>query len=180
MDYTDHVSLGIETKVCLNFPKPRFGIIPVNLALALVRFSATVRIHPYAFDTSLTCSALAYIGDTTAICVYVHIELCYGSRKYGSDNVRFHPPGLHPRACFHLLDRLKSEAARHPESRAADYRAHTGLGDREPRLAAGTDIQAAERESSSISGCGSRCGSGSRPFAGRGRRAKRIRESNGR
>lgn len=45
VDYSDHVSLSVETKVCLNFPKPKFGIIPVSLALALVRFSATLTIE---------------------------------------------------------------------------------------------------------------------------------------
>lgn len=47
IDYSDHVSLGIETKVLVNFPKPKFAIIPVSLALALVRFSATVSLSSY-------------------------------------------------------------------------------------------------------------------------------------
>jgi maintenance of morphology protein 1 len=44
LDYTDHLSLGIETKVLINFPKPKFAILPVSLALALVRLSATVNL----------------------------------------------------------------------------------------------------------------------------------------
>lgn len=45
VDYSDHVSLAVETKVLINFPRPKFAVIPVNLALALVQFSATLTIE---------------------------------------------------------------------------------------------------------------------------------------
>lgn len=45
IDYSDLVSLAIETKVLINFPRPKFAVIPVNLALALVQFSATLTIE---------------------------------------------------------------------------------------------------------------------------------------
>lgn len=45
IDYSDHVSLAVETKVLINFPRPRFAVIPVNLALALVQFSATLTVE---------------------------------------------------------------------------------------------------------------------------------------
>lgn len=44
--YEDRMSLGVETKVLINFPKPRFAILPVSLGLTLVKFSGTVSLHP--------------------------------------------------------------------------------------------------------------------------------------
>ncbi|GAA5923649.1 ERMES complex subunit MMM1 [Sporobolomyces koalae] len=45
LDYTDKVSLAVSTRVVMNFPRPRFAVLPVSLALTLQRFSGTVTIE---------------------------------------------------------------------------------------------------------------------------------------
>ena len=46
VDYSDHVTLAIDTRVVVNVPRPRFAVLPVSLGFTLVKFSATVRPHP--------------------------------------------------------------------------------------------------------------------------------------
>lgn len=43
VDYSDHVTLSIETKVVINFPTARFAVLPVCLGITLNQLSATVR-----------------------------------------------------------------------------------------------------------------------------------------
>lgn len=43
VDYSDHVTLAIETKVVINFPTARFAVLPVCLGITLNQLSATVR-----------------------------------------------------------------------------------------------------------------------------------------
>ena len=45
MDYTDHVSLDISTCVVVNFPRPRFAVLPIRLGLTLERFSGTLTLE---------------------------------------------------------------------------------------------------------------------------------------
>jgi hypothetical protein len=45
LDYTDNVSLSIDTKVLVNFPRPRFAVLPVSLSLSLVKFSGTLSLE---------------------------------------------------------------------------------------------------------------------------------------
>ncbi len=40
VDYSDQITLAIDTKLLINFPKPRFAVLPVSLSLTIVRFSA--------------------------------------------------------------------------------------------------------------------------------------------
>ncbi|EGG00389.1 uncharacterized protein MELLADRAFT_111891 [Melampsora larici-populina 98AG31] len=42
VDYSDHVTLSIETKVVINFPTSRFAVLPVCLGITLNQLSATV------------------------------------------------------------------------------------------------------------------------------------------
>lgn len=42
VDYSDHVTLSIETKVVINFPTARFAVLPVCLGITLNQLSATV------------------------------------------------------------------------------------------------------------------------------------------
>ena len=44
VDLSDFVTLGIETKIVLNYPKPLTAILPVALAVSIVRFSGTLSI----------------------------------------------------------------------------------------------------------------------------------------
>lgn len=43
VDYSDHVALSLDTKVVINFPTPRFAVLPISLGITLARFQATVR-----------------------------------------------------------------------------------------------------------------------------------------
>lgn len=43
VDLSDVITLGIETKLLLNYPKPLVAVLPVALAVSIVRFSGTVR-----------------------------------------------------------------------------------------------------------------------------------------
>ena len=42
MDYLDSVSLSISTSVLINFPKPRFAVLPVSLGVELASIGGTV------------------------------------------------------------------------------------------------------------------------------------------
>ena len=42
VDLSDVITLGIETKLLLNYPKPLVAVLPVALAVSIVRFSGTV------------------------------------------------------------------------------------------------------------------------------------------
>jgi len=44
VDLSDAVTLGIETKLILNYPKPLVAVMPVALAVSVVRFSGTLSI----------------------------------------------------------------------------------------------------------------------------------------
>ncbi|KAK4701847.1 hypothetical protein P7C70_g4382, partial [Phenoliferia sp. Uapishka_3] len=45
LDYSDHVSLEISTCVVVNFPRPRFAVLPIRLGLTLERFSGTLTLE---------------------------------------------------------------------------------------------------------------------------------------
>jgi len=42
VDLCDFITLGIETKIILNYPKPLTAVLPVALAVSVVRFSGTL------------------------------------------------------------------------------------------------------------------------------------------
>ncbi|KAI9472346.1 MAG: hypothetical protein EXX96DRAFT_530474 [Benjaminiella poitrasii] len=44
-EYNDQVTLGIETQLILNWPKPAFAVLPISLILSVVRFSGTLTIE---------------------------------------------------------------------------------------------------------------------------------------
>lgn len=44
VDLSDAVTLGISTKLVLNYPRPRVAVMPVALAVSVVRFSGTLSI----------------------------------------------------------------------------------------------------------------------------------------
>lgn len=45
VDYTDLVSLSISTSLLVNFPRPRFAVLPIALGLVLERFSGTLTLE---------------------------------------------------------------------------------------------------------------------------------------
>ena len=56
VDLSDFITLGIETKITLNYPKPLTAVLPVALAVSVVRFSGTLSIsflpsHPTPAST---------------------------------------------------------------------------------------------------------------------------------
>lgn len=42
IDYTDAVTLAISTSLVVNFPRPRFAVLPISLGITLVGLSGTV------------------------------------------------------------------------------------------------------------------------------------------
>ncbi|KAK0555591.1 ERMES complex subunit mmm1 [Tilletia horrida] len=48
IDYNDQISLSIETKLVVNFPKPRFAVLPISLSLTVVRFSGTLALELFS------------------------------------------------------------------------------------------------------------------------------------
>ncbi|PWN37503.1 uncharacterized protein FA14DRAFT_105878, partial [Meira miltonrushii] len=48
IDYADCMSLAIETKLLINFPRPRFAVLPVSLGLTIERFSGTMAIELFS------------------------------------------------------------------------------------------------------------------------------------
>lgn len=62
VDYTDCMSLAIETKLLINFPRPRFAILPVSLGLTIERFSGTMAIELF----SNSSNEASFILPTTA------------------------------------------------------------------------------------------------------------------
>lgn len=61
VDLSDALTLGIETKLVLNYPRPRTAVMPVALAVSVVRFSGTLSI---SFIPS-TAAADQATSDTT-------------------------------------------------------------------------------------------------------------------
>ncbi|UZJ51122.1 hypothetical protein CBS101457_000442 [Exobasidium rhododendri] len=54
VDYSDCISLSIDTKLVLNIPRPRFAVLPISLGLAIERFSGTLAIELFSCDQSDT------------------------------------------------------------------------------------------------------------------------------
>lgn len=42
VDLNDSITLGVETKLVLNYPRPRVAVLPVALTVSVVRFTGTV------------------------------------------------------------------------------------------------------------------------------------------
>ncbi|RUP51726.1 hypothetical protein BC936DRAFT_146305 [Jimgerdemannia flammicorona] len=44
-DFNNQVTLGIDTRVFVNWPKPRFAALPVSLVLSVIKFSGTLTVE---------------------------------------------------------------------------------------------------------------------------------------
>jgi len=44
IEYVDQIELSIETQLVVNYPRPRFAILPISLGLVIERLSGTVRL----------------------------------------------------------------------------------------------------------------------------------------
>lgn len=67
VDLTDIITLGIETTLHLNYPKPSFAVLPVSLSVSLVNFAASLSISfvprpslPVTGTESPTTTALTF------------------------------------------------------------------------------------------------------------------------
>ena len=71
VDLADAITLGIETKMVLNYPRPKSAVIPVALAVSVVRFSGTLSISfipspsPQSSDLSFRPDAAEPGADPT-------------------------------------------------------------------------------------------------------------------
>jgi len=61
IDYSDRVTLAIDTKVVVNFPTARFAVLPISLGLTLNQLSATImaEIPPIAIPLPMNDDPLA-------------------------------------------------------------------------------------------------------------------------
>lgn len=51
VDLSDHITLGIDTQLVINFPRPSFAILPVSLIVSIVNFSGTLKIALHQQET---------------------------------------------------------------------------------------------------------------------------------
>ena len=65
VDLSDFITLGIETKIVLNYPKPLTAILPVALAASIVRFSGTLSIS-FLPSSSKPANA-THTGSSTSV-----------------------------------------------------------------------------------------------------------------
>ncbi|KAN0060570.1 ERMES complex subunit mmm1 [Thecaphora frezii] len=54
VDYSDQITLAIDTKLLINFPRPRFAVLPISLSLTIVRFSGTLAVELFSSDPNAT------------------------------------------------------------------------------------------------------------------------------
>jgi len=60
VDLSDVITLGVETKLILNWPRPVVAVLPVALAVSVVRFSGTVSAGPISLGTPTAIPASTY------------------------------------------------------------------------------------------------------------------------
>ncbi|KAL9126920.1 MAG: hypothetical protein Q9217_004115 [Psora testacea] len=73
VDLNDFITLGVDTKMVLNYPSPLTAVLPVALAVSIVRFSGTLSIsflpstsHPSPTNTPLQSQPLSTTPTTLA------------------------------------------------------------------------------------------------------------------
>ncbi len=52
VDYADHITMAIDTKLVINMPRPRFAVLPISLSLTITRFSGALAIELFSTDPS--------------------------------------------------------------------------------------------------------------------------------
>jgi maintenance of morphology protein 1 len=66
VDLSDFITLALETKLLLNYPKPLVAVLPVALAVSVVRFSGTLSISfvpGSPLNSSPTTLAFSFLDD---------------------------------------------------------------------------------------------------------------------
>jgi maintenance of morphology protein 1 len=68
VDLSDVITLGVETTLVLNYPKPRTAVLPVALAVSVVRFSGTLAVSfiPSSSPPSTTTNSQDSAPNTPA------------------------------------------------------------------------------------------------------------------
>ena len=105
VDLSDFMTLGIETRMILNYPKPLTAVLPIALSVSVVRFSGTLSIsflpsHPTPTNTpDSTPQQPPSVTPTTLAFSFL--------------------PRLPPRSQCPLSRRLPLPPTRHPQDRAA-------------------------------------------------------------
>lgn len=103
VDLSDVITLGIETTLMLNWPRPRVAVLPVALAVSVVRFSGTVSFANFLRIQLFDCSVLILFIAIS----FLHPVRTTGKRRsqFTQRELRFFGPyPYHPR--FHLPGRL--------------------------------------------------------------------------
>ncbi|CAG8486110.1 12238_t:CDS:2 [Dentiscutata erythropus] len=44
-DFSDQITLGVNTQILINWPKPRIAVLPISLVLSIVKFAATITLE---------------------------------------------------------------------------------------------------------------------------------------
>ncbi|KAL7273214.1 ERMES complex subunit mmm1 [Rhizina undulata] len=83
VDLSDVITLGIETKLLLNWPKPLVAVLPVALAVSIVRFSGTLSISfvpssPENPGQGSTTLAFSFLDDYR---LEINVRSLVGSRS---------------------------------------------------------------------------------------------------
>ena len=64
VDLSDFITLGVETRIILNYPKPMTAILPIALSVSIVRFSGTLSISFLPSSTRPSSSTPASSSST--------------------------------------------------------------------------------------------------------------------
>ncbi|KAL9087184.1 MAG: hypothetical protein Q9159_003751 [Coniocarpon cinnabarinum] len=99
VDLSDAVTLGIETKLVLNYPRPRVAVMPVALAVSVVRFSGTLSISFVPSPSSTSPSTPTTTAATSAPDPRSMPTPDINGTQDASDTTRAQTPGpAHPNA----------------------------------------------------------------------------------
>ncbi|KAG9292851.1 hypothetical protein G9A89_016213 [Geosiphon pyriformis] len=44
-EYNDQITLGFDTQILINWPRPRIAVLPISLVLSVIKFSATIALE---------------------------------------------------------------------------------------------------------------------------------------
>lgn len=98
--------MAIDTKLVINFPKPRFAVLPISLGLTVHRFSGIVSKQVYLPHSPLKASFSLHIDDFTFLFPY---NSCYVAV---SNRTLLHFSLLRPPNNFHFHLNLQEESPR--------------------------------------------------------------------
>jgi maintenance of morphology protein 1 len=125
LDLSDAITLGVETKLMLNYPVPLVAVLPVALAVSVVRFSGTVSGH------ALRCNAKSL--DLALVHPLYDDPEAWRRRRFvarPNDTGLLLPPRLPPRSLRPVSTWLTLPIAGRAENRTARRGSHSRLAER--------------------------------------------------